>query len=386
MGFEMSEIKFVTTNAAQQLAQLAGGAEFARAAVAYWTLPLDRLDPEIVRVLKHPRGFLCVDFHYPTSIDELSAMASSGVNVRLYLYALSGGKTEVASAKGGSDHLLHSKVFLFDYPGDQAIAWVGSHNGTHRALYGINHECAVVVPLSKNSEEYNAIERHVMAISEDCDPFSVSDTGYYGLLQGGHRGEVTVNVRDLDALAPREEDEVTIFSSEKRDFSEINKLGQKVIFAVTKADDVSEIFFRASVKQVGYMDGKELRFSSRLHACRHAEGRAVLVRGDIEKNAYLMANHFVTLRLHQKLPTTTKELVVDNLDVCWERVDKPIYSSATGGSQMGSELPSINGKKLFIKRPKRKDALVENYESLKVSRFDKLTGDKLISRRLLING
>lgn len=382
----MSEVKFVTSNAAQQLAQLAGGAEFARAAVAYWTLPIDCLDPQIARVLKHPRGFLCVDFHDPTSINELSAMASAGVNVRLYLYALSGGRTEVASARGGSNHLLHSKVFLFDYPGDQAFAWVGSHNGTHRALYGINHECAVVVPLSKNSEEYKAIERHVMAISEDCDQFSVADAGYYALLQGGHQGEVTVNVLDLDALTPREQDEVTIFSSEERDFSEIKKLGQTITFAVKNGEYGSEIFFGASVKQVGFMDGKELRFSSRMHACRHAEGRAVLVRGDIEKDAYLMAKHFVTLRLLRKLPTTTKALVVDNLDVCWESVDKPIRSSVTEVSQMGSEFCSVSGKKLSIRRPKRKDALVENYERLEVSRSDKLTEDKLISRRLLVNG
>ena len=65
------------------------------------------------KALARPKGFLCTDIHHPTSIDELASFKNEGANIFLYLYAIYG-KAEVKRAKGGSDHLLHSKIYMFD--------------------------------------------------------------------------------------------------------------------------------------------------------------------------------------------------------------------------------------------------------------------------------
>ncbi|MBK7023554.1 MAG: hypothetical protein IPH41_08605 [Sulfuritalea sp.] len=132
-GEEMLEVEVVTSNAAQRIGQLAAQADCVRAAVAYWTLPPQCFDPAFVQALRHPKGFLCVDIHDPTSVDVLDKYKADRANVFLYLYELSG-RAEDARAKWALSHLLHSKVFLFDCKNDQAFAWIGSHNGTFRAL------------------------------------------------------------------------------------------------------------------------------------------------------------------------------------------------------------------------------------------------------------
>ena len=174
----MFDLEVVTCNAAQRLDQLAKQAHCLRAAVAYWTLPPRCLDPDIIRALSHKEGFLCTDVLSPTSIDELADFRKEGANIFLYLYSLSG-RTEVKSAKSVPNHLLHSKVFLFDCPNDRAFAWVGSHNGTYRALYDINMECSIVVTLKKHSSQYAKIEAHLESIRRKSTSFDLGDLEYY---------------------------------------------------------------------------------------------------------------------------------------------------------------------------------------------------------------
>ena len=41
--------------------------------------------------------------------------------------------------------MLHSKVYLLDMPGDEAVAVIGSHNMTGFALGGLNGEASVML-------------------------------------------------------------------------------------------------------------------------------------------------------------------------------------------------------------------------------------------------
>lgn len=65
-------------------------------------------------------GYLWCDIHNPTSIDSLVSRKTAGVDVRLHLVSNTG-KSDVEDSTGMPNHLLHSKVIIFDYAGRDAI-------------------------------------------------------------------------------------------------------------------------------------------------------------------------------------------------------------------------------------------------------------------------
>lgn len=60
-----------------------------KAVISFWALDHHLLDPSFLNKIKG-HGFLCVDFHTPTNIDEICAIASHDTNVFLHLYKAAG--------------------------------------------------------------------------------------------------------------------------------------------------------------------------------------------------------------------------------------------------------------------------------------------------------
>lgn len=381
----MLEVEVITSNAAERLGELAGQADFVRAAVAYWTLPPRSIDPIFLKALSHPKGFLCTDIHYPTSIDELAEFRRRGANVSLYLYSLSG-RTEVESAKGVPNHLLHSKVFLFDCPDDRAFAWIGSHNGTYRALHDINTECSVVVTLDRHSSQYARIEAHLEAISRKSTAFDLGDLDYYKMLQGRSEGVAVIEVVDASGSLLQPDSKITVFGSAPRDFDGLKSVDKGVFLSVLNSHTEEERFYNATIDQSGNLGkGENLIFPARRYVMR--EGRKLpdlCFHGEIPAEIYRRARYFVTLTIHDVLPPTTRGLEVERRDTIWEDISAVVLCDESGSANKSRErLISVDNKKLKLKQPRGKQVLLCDM-GMSFDDRKKLEDHALIRKRILV--
>lgn len=382
----MLDVEVVTRNAAERLGELAGQAEFVRAAVAYWTLPPRSIDPTFLEALSHPKGFLCTDIHYPTSIDELAEFRRQGANISLYLYSLSG-KTEVESAKGVPNHLLHSKVFLFDCPNDRAFAWVGSHNGTYRALHDINTECSVLMALDRQSSQYAKIEAHLEAIRRKSTAFDLGDLEYYKMLQGRNEGVAVIEVMmDPSHSLLQRDSKITVFGSVPRDFDGLKSVDKDVFLSVLNSLTGEERFYRATIDQSGNLGkGEKLIFPARRYVMRDGRRLPDLhPHGDIPAEIYQRARYFVTLTIHDVLPATTRGLEVEQRDRAWEDASAEVLCDYSGSAnESRKQLVSVDNKKLKVKQARSKQIVLCDL-AMKFDDRKKLEDHALIRRRILV--
>jgi hypothetical protein len=277
----------------------------------------------------------------------LAKFREKGANIRLYLYELGGGKTEVEDAKGVPNHLLHSKVFLFDQADNTAFAWIGSHNGTFRALQGINLECSNVIHLDKKSQQYADIEQHLNGIERVCRPFYFDEISEYQALQGFNAAEPTIEVVVASHTPLDLRSEITIFGSVARDFQELKTVDKELFLAVTDSATDTETFYKAEISQTGKSPG-QIRFSARRYAMRHGEKIPELQpSGSIPESIYKNAAYFVTLSIKYQMPDNTVGFEAVNPRDCWEVIPEEAVKSLSVTA--GGKLESFEKSKLFIR-------------------------------------
>jgi hypothetical protein len=101
---------------------------------------------------------------YP-GFEALDALLAAGVPPdRLHVHL--GHTTETGGRKNPFARfhpMLHSKVYYMELPGDNACAFIGSHNVTAFALAGLNGEAAVLIEGSTASQEFDKVRRHINA-------------------------------------------------------------------------------------------------------------------------------------------------------------------------------------------------------------------------------
>ena len=68
-----------------RLAQSVDSAAGLSAAVAYWTVGPNFVSPNLSARIAPRNGFLCVDLHLPTDIDNLAELKRAGGNVYLFI-------------------------------------------------------------------------------------------------------------------------------------------------------------------------------------------------------------------------------------------------------------------------------------------------------------
>lgn len=306
-------MEIITGDGLERLNQLSRNARSIQAAVAYWTLSEDLLDPAFVRGISHPDGFLCCDIHGPTSIDCLTDLRRSAGNVYLHLYQLVG-KNDVPDAKGMPDNLMHSKVYVFDDGTNTVKLWVGSHNATTRAMLGINFECAVLTTLDNGSSAYAQVMSHLQKIRRTSTLFNLDQVGWYRSLQGGWGADGFIEVIDNTNAPLRRGTEIGIFGNIAADHQQLKKVGKRLYLALTQTATGLETFYQVEITQSGLMRGSQsstgLRFGDRRYALRFASriptlGPLSQVTADIHRNA----RFFVTLKVGDALPAST--LVVE---------------------------------------------------------------------------
>jgi len=167
----------------RQLEASMGNAAVMRASIAYWTINENHfLTQSAARLLREPGSFLCVDIQIPTNLDVMAEMASEEANIYLHLARL-------ANPPRRGDlvdlpHLLHQKMLLFDYPGDDAELWIGSHNWTGRALGGLNIESSIVLSLKNGCPLYQeASDSLELVRTRFCELMDPARLEYYKALQ-----------------------------------------------------------------------------------------------------------------------------------------------------------------------------------------------------------
>ena len=125
-----------------------GRADLLQASIAYWTIDPAVFGMALTKRILPPNGFLCVDLHRPTDIAALAAPVRNQADVRLYCEDI---PTYGADEGKEPPYLLHTKMLSFWSRNSPAELWVGSHNWTNRAIFGLNVESSLVVELRDSS-------------------------------------------------------------------------------------------------------------------------------------------------------------------------------------------------------------------------------------------
>jgi PLD-like domain len=322
-------MEIITGDALTRLNQLSRNARSIQAAVAYWTLPMDSLDPAFVRAIAHPDGFLCCDIHGPSSIDCLSSLRSALGNVYLHLYQLVG-KNDVPDAKGMPDNLMHSKVYVFDDGSNTVQLWVGSHNATSRAMLGINFECAVLTTVDKSSDAYRQVMQHLLTIRNSSTVFDLNHVGRYRTLQGGWGADGFIEAIDNTHTSVPKGTEIGIFGNIPDDHQQLKKVGKRLYLALTHSITGHETFYQAEITQSGKLNGG-IRFSDRRFALRFTSKTPTLGSlSQVTTDVLRRATYFVTLKIGDPLPPSTVVVEAPPEEVWSDVPDNEYFQNVRG--------------------------------------------------------
>lgn len=156
-------------------------AEALYGSVCFWSIGPGVL-PALAALLRKPGSFCIVDIHTPTNVDKLHLFQQLGATLYLFFKELHPKRADAYLQR----HLLHTKMLLFDLPGDKAELWVGSHNFTKQALRGINREASLVVACRQGDALYTQAYAYLQSIlaDPDCRPFDPNLIETYKRLQG----------------------------------------------------------------------------------------------------------------------------------------------------------------------------------------------------------
>ncbi len=305
------KIEVISDDAFRRLADLSTGASCIRAVMAYWTIPAGDLPAPFVQGLRDAKGFLCVDIHNPTSIDALTSLKKAGVDVCLHLVSTTG-KSEIEDSTGMPNHLMHSKVVVFDYDGRDSVVWVGSHNGTFRALEGINFECTLAVETSPSSDLYCEVLAHLTEIRAACQPFNMDLIEHYRFLQGS-KLENEVNVMEFENgndQPLRLADEITVFNMCKEDFRSCKTVDADILASIHGTE---EVLYSARVVQTGETPAlKDQTFGARRYANRYKVDLPVLLgETQVTRDMYRKGTYYAIVKIEKKM------------DVAFHLLEKP---------------------------------------------------------------
>lgn len=338
-------IEFIASNAYRRLNELAVGSIRINAAVCYWTMPPNDLGPEFLSALRHKDSCLVVDIHSPTSIDSLAKFNQAGANIYLYLFQIVG-KTEVPDARGIPDHLMHAKVFVFDYGSNEIKIWVGSHNGTRRALLGLNFEFASVITCDRGSSIHLKAMHFIDHIKKISSFFQQSEIYLYKAIQGGEKPDSFVELLDVQASLLPNKMQISIFGKKEYDYKQLQKVGRAIYLSITNPVSGVEAIYKASVVQTGYLKKKskdDLVLGRRRYAVKNTSVIPDLeLLQDIPANVYTTCLYFATLEVEERI---VDQDAVEMPDVnFWTDVDTSSYLTGAGQPIL-DEAPVVSGNR-----------------------------------------
>ena len=277
-----------------------------RGAVAYWTVTADFLGPLLAGRLAGPHGFICVDIHLPTDLDELARLARSGADVRVYCGEI---PTRSVNNKREPPYLMHAKTLLFWMPDRTAELWVGSHNWTNRALLGLNVECALVLRLKDCGPLFSDAVDYLEKVRNLCSQLDPSRLEFYKQLQRD-LAEKTVPFVELEGPEAQSLQDITIsvFGTDVRDLEDLGTIGRDVYVSIFHEISTAQYHYEAEILGAGQMTASnpaagETLFGPRRFAFRYGRKFPRLVpHQQVGTDIISNAHYFVTIHLKKLDP------------------------------------------------------------------------------------
>jgi hypothetical protein len=271
-------------------------------AVAFWTVSDSFFSNRIAHALRDGNSFMCVDLHLPTDIDALAGLVKSGAQFWLLCEDI---PTQSEFGKKEPPYLLHPKVLLFYFRDGTAELWVGSHNWTRRALWGLNVEYSVVLTLRQDSRLFFDVLEYLRWIKSVCTVFEIGNVEIYRQLQRS-REERTVPVIDVEAVGAHDLSglEISIFGTDQQDLKELGTVHRQAYLSATENDFSEKIhIYPARIMQTGELNSGiagagTVEFSPRRYAFRR--GRRfpeLLAKCEVSASTMAAARYYVTLQL-----------------------------------------------------------------------------------------
>jgi hypothetical protein len=283
----------------RHLALALQAAQALRSAIAYCTVDADFLGPNLCSRLKQPHGYLCVDVHLPTDIDELAQLVRRGADVRIYC-------EEISPPKGDRDlrHLLHTKMLLFWMPDRTSELWVGSHNWTTRALTGLNAESSLVVKMHDSSGLFGEAAEYLERIKAICETFDLSRIELYKQLQrrSSERNVHSIEIETEEAES-LEQSVATIFGSDPDELDQVRVLHEVYVSAFDRSGS-RECIYHATVKASGLMRTEGISFPAQKYAFRHGKRfPELLTKREVSADVLRNAKYFVAIEIGRYEPS-----------------------------------------------------------------------------------
>lgn len=152
-----------------------------RATTAFWTIDVDYFNglarTKFIEILKEKDSFFITDISEPTIIENVVHHSEQGAHMWFYLKRAKDNLLRY-------DHLLHSKIFLFENSfDDDATLILGSANMTNRALSGINQEAGVSINLKKSDLLYVQVVDYLNSIKRDSIEINPGMLDIYKFIQ-----------------------------------------------------------------------------------------------------------------------------------------------------------------------------------------------------------
>lgn len=353
-----------------------------QAAVAYWTINDNIMGCNLARALNHHSGFLSVDLHLPTDIDALAALSAKGANVYLYCEDI---PTQGASGHREPPHLVHSKMLLFWSEDRIAELWVGSHNWTNRAIFGLNVESSLVIRLRDSSSLFCDAAGYLEKIRRVCEKFDPSRVDFYKQLQ--QKSSNTIPVISLEAKNATSLDNSAIgfFGTDTDDLKQLGKIPLDVYIEAFDTDTGSPSAYPATILHSGLLSSSHkaaggISFSPRRYAFR--KGRRfpfLLPENEVGTDVLKDAAYFLTLEL-RRLDSWVSLDYPTNKGASWEPEADEI-SPLLKRLGAASKKALFAGKRARPKRPVRIDQ--DDTRALTLIERRALPEQRLVTRRIL---
>lgn len=386
------QIEVITNNGMSSLAKYSRDAICIRAIMAYWTIPSYDLPSEFLKGLQATGGQLCVDIHNPTSIDALHSIQKCGVDVRLLLVSTTG-KSEIDDSTSMPNHLMHSKVIIFDYKDQDSVVWVGSHNGTFRALDGVNYECSLAIKTPKKSALYEELQQHLKEVADDCSKFNPNLILHYRLLQG-NLNKLLVNTIEFENESNVElqiGEEITIFNLNNKDHTSMRKLDNELIISL---HNDRENIYKGKLIQTGETPVNSSQFfGNRRYADRQKRELPILLNTtSVTSSMYQKNTYFAIFRI-AKIMDASHQLLDVNNDRFWVNAPLGRFKNKEKPFNNSFEVLQIRktkAKGLKFQIPEIKDILESDKEFIGSSEFQvhlkvlKLDEKRILKRPSLI--
>ena len=278
-------------------------------AVAFWTIPVEYISI-LAHKLSDKNSFMCVDFHHPTNIDNISDFTLNGANMFLHDYQL----TTSVYNENRPNALLHTKILHFEFENNTTETWIGSHNFTRSAIDGINFEASTIIKTNKETkEEIEFIQKvtdYLDLIKNSCIPFEPQDVYFYKALQGENKTEDVFDVIEIVgrniAEIPKDKT-IQIISKDASNFEKYKLVNKKIILHCLDLDTQKEHIFKTVILNAGTIDtlndkSYDITFSQRRFAIRERNMLPYLQSQNVvDPNLLKISQYYINLDIDSEL-------------------------------------------------------------------------------------